>query len=174
MSIPVALRPDYDATRLRHLALQSTDAPDLLQPCSLPGQSYDRTGLRGNNGDVNNRNLFNGRQFTAEVILWAVRWCLQFPINYRDLACMLADRGVQVDHTTLFRWIEAYPPEPNKRIRPRLRVTNGSWRVDEIYIRVKGKWVYLYRAVDAAGKQSTSCSLPGEMRLLQRIPSIMR
>jgi transposase-like protein len=100
----------------------------------------------------NNKNLFKGRQFTAEVILWAVRWYLQFSISYRDLERMLADRRVQVDHTTLFRWIQAYAPEFDKRIRPHLRMTNGSWRVDEIYIRVKGKWVYLYRAVDAAGQ----------------------
>jgi IS6 family transposase len=65
---------------------------------------------------------------------------------------MLADRGVQVDHTTLFRWIQAYAPELDKRMRPHLRMTNGSWRVDETYIRVKGEWVYLYRAVDAAGR----------------------
>src|SRR5918993_1019020 len=65
---------------------------------------------------------------------------------------MLADRGIQVDHTTLFLWIQAYAPELDKRIRSHLRVTNGSWRVDETYIRVKGEWVYLYRAVDAAGQ----------------------
>ena len=54
---------------------------------------------------------FKGRQFTAEVILWAVRWSLMFPISYRDLALMLADRGVEVDHTTVFRWVQAYAPE---------------------------------------------------------------
>jgi transposase-like protein len=81
-----------------------------------------------------------------------VRWYLQFPISYRDLERMLSDRGVQVDHTTLFRWIQAYAPEIDRRIRPHLRMTNGSWRVDETYIRVKGKWVYLYRAVDADGQ----------------------
>jgi transposase-like protein len=95
---------------------------------------------------------FKGRQFTAEIILWAVRWYLQFPISYRDRERMLSDRGVQVDHTTLFRWIQAYAPELDRRIRPHLRRTNGSWRVDETYIRVKGEWVYLYRAVDAAGQ----------------------
>jgi transposase-like protein len=65
---------------------------------------------------------------------------------------MLADRGVWVNHTVLFRWIRAYAPELNKRIRPHLRMTNGSWRVDETYLRVKGQWVYLYRAVDASGQ----------------------
>jgi transposase-like protein len=98
------------------------------------------------------KNPFKGRQFTAEIILSAVRWYLQFPISYRDLERMLSDRGVQVDHTTLFRWIQAYAPELDRRIRPHLRRTNGSWRVDETYIRVKGEWVYLYRAVDAAGQ----------------------
>jgi transposase, IS6 family len=99
-----------------------------------------------------NKNPFKGRQVTAEIILWAVRWYLQFPISYRDLERMFADRGVQVNHTTLFRWIQAYAPELDKRVRPHLRTTNGSWRVDETYIRVKGQWVYLYRAVDAAGQ----------------------
>jgi transposase-like protein len=99
-----------------------------------------------------NKNPFKGRQFTAEVILWAVRWYLQFPISYRDLEYMFADGGFKVDHTTLFRWIQAYAPELDKRVRPHLRMTNGSWRVDETYILVKGKWVYLYRAVDAAGQ----------------------
>ena len=74
---------------------------------------------------------FKGRQFTAEVILWAVRWYLMFPISYRDLALMLRDRGVAVDHTTIFRWIQAYAAELEKRIRLHLRPTNGSWRVDE-------------------------------------------
>jgi IS6 family transposase len=99
-----------------------------------------------------NKNMFKGRQFTAEIILWAVRWYLQFPISYRDLERMFSDRGIQVDHTTLFRWIQAYAPELEKRIRPHLRMTNGSWRVDETYIRVKGEWVYLYRAVDGTGQ----------------------
>jgi transposase-like protein len=100
----------------------------------------------------NNKNLFKGRQFTAEIILWAVRWYLQFPISYRDLESMFSDRGIQVDHTTLFRWIQAYAPELEKRVRPHLRMTNGSWKVDETYVRMKGKWVYLYRAVDASGQ----------------------
>jgi IS6 family transposase len=99
-----------------------------------------------------NKNLFKGRQFTAEIILWAVRWYLQFPISYRDLEHMFSDRGIQVDHTTLFRWIQAYAPELETRIRLHLHMTNGSWRVDETYIRVKSEWVYLYRAVDASGQ----------------------
>src|ERR1700710_140810 len=95
---------------------------------------------------------FKGRQFTAEVILWAVRWYLMFPISYRDLELMLADRGAAGDHRTIYRWIQAYAPEIEKRIRPHLRLSNGSWRVDETYVKVKGRWTYLYRAVDSHGQ----------------------
>src|SRR5215213_4441542 len=95
---------------------------------------------------------FKGRRFTAEVILWAVRWYLMFPISYRDLEFMLQDRGVEVDHTTVFRRIQAYAPEIEKRIRPHLRPSTGSWRVDETYVKVKGRWTYLYRAVDSGGQ----------------------
>ena len=58
----------------------------------------------------------------------------------------------EVDHTTIFRWIQAYAAELEKRIRPHLRMSNGSWRVDETYVRVKGRWTYLYRAVDSRGQ----------------------
>ena len=95
---------------------------------------------------------FKGRQFTAAVILWAVRWYLMFPISYRDLELMLLDRGVAVDHSTIFRWIQAYAAELEKRIRPHLRLSNGSWRAGETYVRVKGRWTYLYRAVDSRGQ----------------------
>jgi transposase, IS6 family len=107
----------------------------------------ERTGI-----GVGLGSCFKGRQFTAEVILWAVRWYLMFPVSYRDLELMLLDRGVEVDHTTIFRWIQAYATELEKRIRPHLRMSNGSWRVDETYIRVKGRWTYLYRAVDSRGQ----------------------
>ncbi len=95
---------------------------------------------------------FKGRQFTAEVILWAARWYLMFPVSYRDLELMLADRGVEVAHTTLFRWTQSCAPEIEKRIRPDLRASNGSWRVDETYVKVKGRWMYLHRAVDSRGQ----------------------
>jgi transposase-like protein len=82
---------------------------------------------------------FKGRQFTAEVILWAVRWYLVFPISYRDLELMRLDRGVAVDHTTIFRWIQAYDVKLEERIRLHLRMSNDSWRVDETYVKVKGR-----------------------------------
>jgi transposase, IS6 family len=86
------------------------------------------------------------------VILWAVRWYLMFPVSYRDLELMLLDRGVEVDHTSIFRWIQAYAVELEKRIRPNLCMSNGSWRVDETCVKVKGRWTYLYRAVDSCGQ----------------------
>src|SRR3954466_2499346 len=106
----------------------------------------------GGAGGMTQGGEFKGRQFTAEVILWAVRWYLMFPISYRDLELMLQDRGVTVDHTTIFRWIQAYAAELEKRIRPHLRLSNGSWRVDETYVKVKGRWAYLYRAMDSRGQ----------------------
>ena len=95
---------------------------------------------------------FKGRHFTSEIILWVLRWYLAFPISYRDLAMMLSDRGVCVDHTTLFRWVQAYAATLEQRIRRHLRPCTGSWRVDETYIKVKGVWAYLYRAVDSLGQ----------------------
>src|SRR6202171_4978830 len=89
--------------------------------------------------------LFKWRQFELEVILLAVGWYLRFSLSYRDVEELLAERGLHADH------VQRYAPEVQRRLRPRLRPTNDSWRVDETYIRVKGKWVYLYRAVDSTG-----------------------
>ncbi len=96
--------------------------------------------------------VFKGRHFTSEVILWALRWYLAFPISFRDLAAMLSDRGISFDHTTLFRWVQAYAAQLEQRVRHHLRPCTGSWRVDETYIKVKGVWTYLYRAVDSLGQ----------------------
>jgi transposase, IS6 family len=65
---------------------------------------------------------------------------------------MMNERGLSVDHTTIYRWVQAYAPELERRIRPHLRLTNDSYRVDETYIKVKGAWKYLYRAVDSTGQ----------------------
>jgi transposase-like protein len=95
---------------------------------------------------------FRGFRFPAEVILWAVRWYLQFPISCRDLEAMLADRGVEVDHTTVHRWVQRFAPELEKRMRRHLQPCRGPWHVDETYLRVGGQWRYLYRAVDGTGQ----------------------
>jgi transposase, IS6 family len=95
--------------------------------------------------------LFKWRQFEPEVILLAVGWYLRFSLSYRDVEELLADRGISVDHVTLWRWVQRYAPELGRRVRKRLKATNDSWRVDETYVRVKGEWRYLYRAVDSSG-----------------------
>ena len=81
-----------------------------------------------------------------------MRWYLRYALSYRDLEEMMNERGLSVDHTTIYRWAQAYAPELEKRIRPHLRLTNDSYRVDETYIKIKGKWKYLYRAVDSTGQ----------------------
>jgi IS6 family transposase len=83
--------------------------------------------------------------------LLTVGWYLRFPLSYRDVEELLNEWGLRADHVTVWRWVQRYAPEIQRRLRPRLRPTNDSWRVDETYIRVKGKWVYLYRAVDSTG-----------------------
>jgi len=80
-----------------------------------------------------------------------VRWYLRYSLSYRDLEGMMLERSIEVDHTTIYRWVQAYSPELEKRCRPYLRPTNDSWRIDETYIKVKGVWKYLYRAVDSDG-----------------------
>ncbi len=97
-------------------------------------------------------NPFKWRHYEPEIILLCVRWYLTYRLSYRQVAEMVNERGLDVHHTTLFRWVQQYGPELDKRCRPHLCPTNDSWRVDETYIEVKGKQKYLYRAVDSTGK----------------------
>ena len=95
---------------------------------------------------------FKGRHFEGEIVLWAVRWYCRYGISYRDLEQMMGERGVAVDHTTIFRWVQAYAPELEKRLRWLWRRPRSlSWRVDETYVKVRGAWAYLYRALDKQG-----------------------
>jgi transposase, IS6 family len=95
--------------------------------------------------------LFKWRQFEPEVILLAVGWYLRFSLSYRDVEELLAERSLHADHVAVWRWVQRYAPEMERRLRSKLKPTNDSGRVDEMYVRVKGKWVYLYRAVDSVG-----------------------
>ena len=97
------------------------------------------------------RNPFKWRHFEAQIILLCVRWYLRFPLSYRNVEEMMVDRGLSIDHTTIYRWVQQYAPEIKKRSRGLFRPTNDSYRVDETYIKVKGQWKYLYRAVDSEG-----------------------
>jgi putative transposase len=94
---------------------------------------------------------FKGSHFEREVILWGIRWYVAYPISYRQLEEMLEERGVEVDHSTLNRWVVKYVPLLDRQFRDRKRPVGASWRLDETYVKVKGSWKYLYRAVDKAG-----------------------
>ena len=96
-------------------------------------------------------NSFKWKHFVGEIILLNVRWYLKYPLSYRNLEEMMAERGVKVDHTTIMRWVHQYSPEIEKKVRRYIKPTNDFWRMDETYIRVKGGWKYLYRAVDSNG-----------------------
>ncbi len=100
---------------------------------------------------MSTHSLFKWRHFLPEIILLNVRWYCRYALSYRDLEEMMQERGVEVDHSTINRWVLKYAPELDKRIRPHLKPTNDSWRVDETYIKIKGEWKYLYRAVDSEG-----------------------
>ena len=98
---------------------------------------------------MNSKEPFKWRHFQKEIILLNVRWYLKYPLSYRNLESMMLERGLKVDHSTIGRWVLTYSPEIEQRTRRYLKPTNDSWKVDETYIKVKGKWKYLYRAVDS-------------------------
>jgi transposase-like protein len=95
---------------------------------------------------------FAGFRFPAEVILLAVRWYLRFGLSYRDLEELLAERGVEVDHVTLYRWVQRFTPQLVHAARPSRHSGGDRWCVDETYLKVSGEWRYLYRAVDQFGQ----------------------
>ena len=100
---------------------------------------------------MSNPSPFKWRHFEAEIILLCVRWYLRYSLSYRDLEEMMQERGLHVDHTTIYRWVQRSAPELDKRCRPHLKACNDSWKVDETYVKIRKSWMYLYRAVDSKG-----------------------
>src|SRR3954449_10351218 len=96
--------------------------------------------------------MFKGHCFPEEVILQAVYFKLRFSLSYRDVEELLSIRGVIVDHATVQRWVYKFTPLIQATFKKRRKIAGNSWRMDETYIKVKGEWMYLYRAVDKEGK----------------------
>jgi transposase, IS6 family len=95
---------------------------------------------------------FKGFRFPPEIIVLAVRWYLRYGLSYRDLEELLAERGVEVDHVTVFRWVQCFTPLLADAARPCRRSVGDRWFVDETYVKVAGSWRYVYRAVDQRGQ----------------------
>jgi IS6 family transposase len=95
---------------------------------------------------------FAGYRFPPDVILLAVRWYLRYGLSYRDVAELLAERGVDVDHVTIYRWVHRFTPLVIDAARPRRHSVGDRWFVDETYVKVAGVWRYVYRAVDQHGQ----------------------
>jgi IS6 family transposase len=97
-------------------------------------------------------NPFKWRHYPGDIIMWCVRWYLRYPISVAQMSEMTTERGLSISASCIWRWVQTYGPELDKRCRRHLKPTNKSWRLDETYIKVKGLERYLYRAVDSTGQ----------------------
>jgi len=98
------------------------------------------------------RSAFAGFRFPPDVIVLAVRWYLRFGLSYRDVEELLTERGVEVDHVTIYRWVLRFTPLLADAARPCRHAVGDRWWVDETYVKVTGKWRYVYRAIDQSGQ----------------------
>ena len=98
-----------------------------------------------------NKSPFKWRHFEPSPILLCVRWYCRYQLSYRDVEEMMRERGIEVDHSMVFRWVQRYAPAINKRVRPHLKMSGTSYRVDETYIKIGKSCKYPYRAVDKEG-----------------------
>ena len=98
------------------------------------------------------RSAFAGFRFPPDVIVLAVRWYLRYGLSYRDLEELLVERGVEVDHVTVYRWVQRFTPLLAEAARPCRHAVGDRWQVDETYVKVAGRWRYIYRAIDQFGQ----------------------
>ena len=101
-------------------------------------------------------NPFKWRHYPGDIIMWCVRWYLRYPISFTHMAEMAVERGLPIDASCIWRWVQVYGPELDKRCRPHLKPTNRSWRLDETYINVKGRIASCTERWIRQGKRSTS------------------
>jgi len=106
--------------------------------------------------------LFRGRHFEDVIILLCVRWYLRYSLTYRDLEEIMAERNLSVDHVTIWRWVQRYAPVLNRRIRREMRKPNRSWRVDETYVKVAGKWATCTAPPTPLERRSSLCCRPSQ------------
>jgi hypothetical protein len=107
---------------------------------NLDTRNHPRLPLHNRSPAMSELSLFKWRHFESDIILSTVRWYLRYTLSYRDVEELLRERGVMIDHTTVFRWVQRYAPELEKRCRPLLKATNDPYRVDETYVKVKKQW----------------------------------
>jgi transposase-like protein len=96
--------------------------------------------------------LFQKPHFAAEIIVTCVRRYLRFSLSLRDVEELMAERGLSVDHTTVWRWTQIYAPEVQRRLRVQLKAKGSTWHMDETFVRIASRWTYLFRAVDSGGQ----------------------
>src|SRR5215813_2872410 len=96
--------------------------------------------------------LFRKRQFEPSIIATCVRWYCRFSLSLRDLKELMAERGLVVDHTTIWRWVQRYGPEVHRRLRGNVKQKSSTWHMDETFVRIAVRWMYLFRAVDSHGE----------------------
>jgi len=121
------------------------------------------------------RSAFAGFRFPSDVIVVAVRWYLRFGLSYRDVEELLAERGIRVDHVTIYRWVLRFTPLLADAARPCRHRVGDRWQVDETYVRVAGRWRYVYRAIDQSGQvidvfvtATDGTSEPGWRRIVRK------
>ena len=96
--------------------------------------------------------MFRKRQFEPIIIVTCVRWYCRFSLSLRDLEELIAERGLAVDHTTIWRWVQRYGPEVHRRLRGNVKQKSSTWHMDETFVRISGRWLYLFRAIDSQGQ----------------------
>jgi IS6 family transposase len=118
----------------------------------LAGEGGGMRSRRSCRMPVFSRSAFAGFRFPPEIIVLALRWYLRYGLSYRDIEELLAERGIEVDHVTVYRWVQRFTPLLTEAARPCRHVVGDRWFVDETYVRVAGKWRYVYRAIDQYGQ----------------------